>query len=516
MPPKPISFMEGAIMFQSTIRVGGVLAALLISTAAQAQITAEQVWQNWRDASTTYGQTMTAASEARQGDTLVISGLQVSSTFEGGGFTSKIDTVNFRELGDGTVEVTMSPEYPLSFNVADDKGKVAADVLVRQPELKVIASGTPEATTYAFTAPSVKLTLEKLLVDDAPKDVTAQADLSTLAGTYVVTTGDKKGVTTTFTAGDASVDIDAKEAEAGNTFKLKGKVSNLSGKSDGMLLSSEAMGDLNAALKDGFNTKGNFAYGVGSYDFEFADPTSNGKGSATIGGGDIHYVLDSTSLGYGGTVKDVAMKLSSSDMPFPELAIGYSEGALDLLMPPTKSDTPGDFKFLVSLKDLTISDDAWNLVDPNKVLPRDPATVAVDATGTGRWLTDILNETTSEQPPAVENPIEMQTFNLNNLVLKLAGAAITGTGALTFDNTDLTTFQGMPAPTGKIDLKLTGLNGLIDKLIQLGFVPQDQAMGARMMLGLFAKPAEGGGPDDLVSTLEFKDKGFYANGQRLQ
>lgn len=503
-------------MFQSTIRVGGVLAALLVSTAAQAQVTAEQVWQNWRDASSSYGQTLTATSEARQGDTLVISGLQMSSTFEGGSFTGKIETVNFRELGDGTVEVTMSPEYPLSFNAADDKGKVAGDVLIRQPELKVIASGTPEETTYTFSAPSVKVTLEKLLVDDVEKDVKAQADVSTLAGTYVVTSGEKKGATTNFTAGDASIDIDANDTEAKNKFVLKGKISNLSGKSDGVFLAPEAMADLNAALKDGFNTNGQFAYGVGSYDFEFADATSNGKGSATIGGGDIHYTLNSTALGYGGTVKDVAMKLSSSDMPFPELAIGYSEGALDLLMPPTKSDTPGDFKFLIALKNLTISDDAWNMFDPNKVLPRDPATVEVDTTGTGRWLTDILSEAAADQPPPAENPVEMQSFNLNNLVVKLAGAAISGKGALTFDNTDLTTFQGMPAPTGTIDLKLSGLNGLIDKLIQLGFVPEDQAMGARMMLGLFAKPAEGGGPDDLVSTLEFKDKGFYANGQRLQ
>jgi hypothetical protein len=36
-----------------------------------------------------------------------------------------------------------------------------------------------------------------------------------------------------------------------------------------------------------------------------------------------------------------------------------------------------------------------------------------------------------------------------------------------------------------------------------------------MMMGLFAKPIDGQ-EDALTSTLEFKDKGFYANGQRLQ
>ncbi len=35
-----------------------------------------------------------------------------------------------------------------------------------------------------------------------------------------------------------------------------------------------------------------------------------------------------------------------------------------------------------------------------------------------------------------------------------------------------------------------------------------------MMMAMFAKA--GAAPDELTSTLEFKDKGFYANGQRLQ
>jgi hypothetical protein len=99
--------------------------------------------------------------------------------------------------------------------------------------------------------------------------------------------------------------------------------------------------------------------------------------------------------------------------------------------------------------------------------------------------------------------------------VRAAGAEVTGKGAFTFDNTDTTTFPGIPAPTGTLDLRIVGANTLIDKLIQLGFLPEDQAMGARMMMGLFAKPVEGEA-DTLTSTLEFKDKGFYANGQRLQ
>ena len=85
----------------------------------------------------------------------------------------------------------------------------------------------------------------------------------------------------------------------------------------------------------------------------------------------------------------------------------------------------------------------------------------------------------------------------------------------TFDNTDLTTFDGMPAPTGEVNLSLVGGNGLLDKLIAMGLVPEEEAMGMRMMMGMFAVP--GDGEDTLNSKIEVKGDGqILANGQRIK
>jgi hypothetical protein len=74
--------------------------------------------------------------------------------------------------------------------------------------------------------------------------------------------------------------------------------------------------------------------------------------------------------------------------------------------------------------------------------------------------------------------------------------------------------MGMPMPLGAIDLKLVGANGLMDKLVTMGLMPQDQAMFARMMMGLYAVPA---GEDEMTSKIEFKEGGeILANGQRIQ
>ena len=49
----------------------------------------------------------------------------------------------------------------------------------------------------------------------------------------------------------------------------------------------------------------------------------------------------------------------------------------------------------------------------------------------------------------------------------------------------------------------------------MGLLPEEQAMGARMMMGLFAVP--GDQPDSLKSKVEFTQDGqVLANGQRLK
>ena len=61
-----------------------------------------------------------------------------------------------------------------------------------------------------------------------------------------------------------------------------------------------------------------------------------------------------------------------------------------------------------------------------------------------------------------------------------------------------------------------GGDELMDKLVTMGLVPEEQMMGMRMGLALFAKPAEGN-PDQLTSEVEFREGGqIFANGQQIK
>ena len=49
----------------------------------------------------------------------------------------------------------------------------------------------------------------------------------------------------------------------------------------------------------------------------------------------------------------------------------------------------------------------------------------------------------------------------------------------------------------------------------MGLIPQEQALGARMMLGMFSRPVAGE-EDTVTSAIEFRDKRLYVNGQLLR
>lgn len=513
MPPS-IFLMRGFKMTHVPTRFAGVLALLLMSTSAQAQVTADQVWQKWKDMTASFGQTITTASEERQGDTLVISGLAFATENEGGSVSGTIEKVNLRELGDGTVEITMSPEYPMTVvNQDPESGKVVINLTVRQPDLKVIASGDDAETAYDLAAPSVKVTVKDVTVADKPFDLKLDVDVTALAGKYLMSGGDAGQMTSNLTADGAGLKLAVNDPDSSSVFNMTANVTQLAGTSTSAMAGAD-MTNMAEALAAGFSANGDFTYGKMDLAFDGNEAGSTGAVKATLDGGNMTFAMDKEHMQYGGASKNLALTASGSDIPFPELAIKYADAAFNFVMPVLKSETPGDFAVLTRIVDLTISDEVWDMADPGKQLPRDPATVVIDTKGKANWLVEIMDETAAAAMAENEVPAQIHALDIVDLTLKAVGAEVTGTGNLTFDNSDLVTFQGMPAPTGKVNLKITGANALLDKLIAMGLVPEDQAMGARMMMGLFAKQGEG--EDTLTSELEFKEKGFYANGQRLQ
>ena len=511
---------------------GSTALVMTLAAPAMADVTPEQVWENWLALLQGNGQTVTTESVARDGDALVVTGLTLGIAQEGVTGEGTIEEMVFTDQGDGTVAITMSENYPISLTFdppADEAGGEPTTITidVTQPGLTILASGDTAETSYDFTAPTLTIALGSIEgVAAEAIDTTAKAVLTNVTGTYLFAAGEGEDaasdLTSNFAAQNMTLTISGTdpdpspaEGEAGagpSTVKVNMTVADITGTTNGTLLSAAAMADMAAALQAGFATEGTINAGATTYDMEVTDATGLTKITGTGASSNLGFAMDATRLSYSAGAKGVAMTMSAPTIPFPQVNINYGEAAFNFLMPVGPTPEPADFAFVTRIVDLTVSDEIWAIFDPTAQLPRDPATLVIDTKGTAKLTTNLMDPTAMEAMGDAP-PGELNSLDITELRAKIAGAELTGTGALTFDNTDLVTYGGMPAPTGKIDLKLVGGNTLMDKLVQMGLLPEDQAMGFRMMLSMFANAT---GEDELSSVLEFKDGGFFANGQQLQ
>lgn len=486
----------------------GFAAAFSSGTAAWADVTAEAVWQDWTSYYAELGQTVSTGSQGRQGDTLVITDAIFASNVESGSFTATIADLRLRETGDGRVEVTLSNEVPMRILSKPATGEALDAALnLTQSGLRLIVSGTPGDMIYAIAAPQMGLAVDSLIVNDKPVPLKVDIALSGNNGTYGTRKNGGRDVTSQFSAQSATFDIAASNPDGTGSLTASGRFDALTTESRAFFPEAVNMADMNAALQAGFRADGRFGYGGGSYRMAFKDSAEAVDATSSGEGGEVRFAMSKDGLNYGGESRASRLAMTIASLPVP-IEASIARSAFNMVLPVSKSEAAAPFAMMISLVDVTVSDGLWNLFDPGVQLPRDPATLTIDLSGMAQMLIDIMDPaaaaTSGDQVPG-----KLESLNLNELTLSAAGAALTGQGAATFDNSG-----PVPKPLGAVDLKLVGGNALIDKLVAMRLLPDEQAMGARMMLGLFAVVS---GEDTLTSKIEFKaDGGIYANGQRIQ
>lgn len=497
---------------------GATALALVLSTQSALSLTPEEAWASWQSMSAAAGQTITAAGTARNGDTLVVSGIEVGMTVpDGPVIASTIPEVGFRDLGDGSVEITYPPAYDVKLTAPEGEDAGSATLVVGQEEMKVIASGTAEAPRFDFTAKALTVTAKDVTDPDGkPVDVSGGLTLSGLTGSYAASpSGDGQGYESDFSAASMALAVKGSEPERNTTFDIDLTVAELKFGGTSVMVAPELMaaGNMSAALAAGFMVDGSYSTGPIALT---VDATENGKPGhveVALAGSSAHVKLDAQRMDYAFGVTGGSVNANGFDIPMPMVEGAFAEIAYGVAMPVAKATEPSDFSALFKMVDVTMSEDLWNMFDPGAALRRDPVSVILDLDGTGAWSVDILDPAVQMDGP--EMPVKLFSLDLTQVLAKAAGAQVAATGALTFDNSNLASYGGFPAPEGKVTVTLDGINALMDALVAIGAVSQDDVMGARMGLAMMAKP--GAGPDQLVSEIEFRAGGsLFVNGVQMQ
>ena len=486
----------------------------LMAGPALADVTAGQVWTDWKSLFESYGMTLTTEGESMSGDTLTVSGITLASDLAPeGSFSWSFGDIAFRELGNGTVDISLPETMPFSMDVTDASGEMAnISMVIRQPGLKLVASGDENATRYDYDAPEVSVGEISIDATDIPEDFDMVFDMMARGNTgfIEVASGDLRSYDSVTETDSLSLEMafSVPEGDEAGSMTINFEMADMRQETTGQIGQVAMDMSLSDMIAGGMRQQGVATYGPSNYTVNADIPDGAFQMAAAAEGGTLDISIDEDGISYGGTNAASTMTFASDAMPLPPLSFSVGETEARVTIPVVPGEEQQDLGFVIKLVDLSVDDMLWNMIDPGESLPRDPATLIIDLGGQVTVSEDFTAPEFAENADAP--PGQINALNVNELVLSIAGAEFTGDGQFTFNND-----MGMPMPAGVANLSLTGANALMDKLVVMGLLPQEQAMGARMMMGMFARP--GDGEDSLVSTIEMKEDGsILANGQRIK
>ncbi|SFS89424.1 hypothetical protein SAMN04488040_2301 [Sulfitobacter marinus] len=508
----------------NTILGGSALALLSAVQSVSADITPKDVWQDWRSYMQGTGYQLTG-NENIAGDTLTVTDIRLESGAQGGQGETVIsmNTLSFEQNPDGSVAVIFPALMPVSVEAASgvgDTDTVRLSVTLTQSGHEMLVRGTPTNMSNTYSAETVGLSIDQLTVGDETLDANtlqmtiAMQDVESETNS---TLGAMRTYTQTASVGAITYDLNFKNPDEPATFAIQGKSADLTVKGKSLLpLTLGQVTDVAELLRAGMDASATITVGNATMTANIKDPNSGDMAIAIAAeDGTLTVETSADGISYAGTREGMTVSVQPPEFPFL-LSFAMENSAFNLTAPAIKSDTPQHFALGLNLSGFTMSDMVWGMLNPQGSLPRDPASISLDMTGTATMLTDYMNmQNAGQMAGAMEMPARPESIKLNSLIIDALGARLTGLGAATFENADPTAQHSTLKPAGAVDFKLVGGNTLLNTLVDSGLLPAQTAMGARMVMAMFAVP--GDGDDTLETKLEFTRSGaILANGQRIK
>lgn len=463
---------------------------------AMAQLSAKQVWETWRGISATFDQNISAGNAVTRGNTLHLEDVRITSEAEGFRMEIRIPNIDLTEQPDGSVAVTASPAFPMELDFNPDGRSLNRSVWLVEGVMDILVSGTPEAIRYSDSAEEIRMSIQSMHVEGEERDISLVLTLSGYETTALLQLHDSMAIDATGSLQRLALNLSGSDPADGFDLRFDMVLADLetSVRLAGIELLETHQNTPSEAFAQGARFDIALHHGAGGYGFELSD-----RGAVTVShmqfeSGGFEARMDDGAMHFALHAGPMRVGMEGADMPFP---VGYAldDFHLSFDMPMLASTTPVPFGVLARVSGLRFPEPMWDALDPQARLSRDPAALELDIGGTGRWNYQIMD---MDAPPLGIEPGVLSSLALNRLRLSLLGAELQGIGGLQMDEA-----AGTPAQ-GRIELSLTGANRVLDALQELEIIAADEAMFARMMLVMMARPT---GEDSYSSTIAVDDSG---------
>jgi hypothetical protein len=496
-----------------------LIAAMTVfpATASFADVTPEEVWDNWQLFGTSMGQSIEARLE-QNGDTLIAHDVVMGMSAISGDFMSlegTIPKIIFAGKRGGTVEITIPEPITYTTSIKADTTRAIAPLDLRSTatfDSTLIASGSAANMTYEILSGTMTYVTEKQVKDGI---ALVPEQIVTALGIQGTMTQSKDGdmITTDMDIEAEAVSVlsDGTTDDMTNQSSFKAAPVSVSGNfTNSMTALDDQMGYLKSLNGTGIYNIGNTVFetttGTAAQMMHIVGETQEASIAATLSDG---------SLNYTGSSSKTEIVADGSAIPFPQVDFGIGRAEFGVTLPYLASAEAKPAGIKLSLENLRLPDIAWMMLDPQGQMPHDPATLRLDLSGNMVSDIDLLNpQVMLDMAEDTKMPVQPIDLTLNELFLSVAGATLSGSGEALFAQRPVAGMTALPFETANATLTLTGGNALIDTLAQTGLIQPQMSMTAKLMLGMFARQDEGA--DSYISDIEItQDGALTVNGQPL-
>ncbi|RYG91112.1 hypothetical protein EU803_08405 [Loktanella sp. IMCC34160] len=496
-----------------------LFAALSFGMPALAEVTADDVWTNMQAQTRAMGATLTA-KQSRTGETVTVEAQTIAWTLPEGIGSLTLTAPGFAmvEQGDGTVQILYQATQTYRMDLVIEGDTATLDVRMDGATPHMTASGDPGDITYSVhVAGGMTAAVSTHAPGEAPVTIDVVVEGGEAEIQYRVTEGPLLAI-----AGQATSLPGRFDAEMQMGAEVAGTVFGTVGGAESSFelnLPSDGFDILNvaAALRAGLSLDLKSALESSDYtvnlDF-YGQPFSEER--RWSGANHAHFSLDENRLFYDASGVDAGIVMKGENEFDSPVDIAFEAAAASALLdiPVSGRDDPQPFALRFSFDGLRMGPGLWSLFDPAKAIPRDPASIDLDLSGMVRNRVDLLNFRQFVGDVSGLPEPELISLALSRFAMTGAGTATEATGAFTFDNTDIETFDGLPRPEGAATYEISGVEGLIDTLLSMGAIAQEDALGARLGLGMVTDSV---GEDQYRGAVEINEQGHaIVNGQRMR
>ncbi len=296
------------------------LATLITTSAALADITPLQVWDDWQTLMDSTG--VEARFEQSVSDGILTINNLTFTTKESESESDtvvKLGSLVFQEQGDGSVLVLLPTDAPIV--MSSDNAQITINQ--SHKDLSLIVSGAPKDLTYTYKASELTLTLVEILEGGKKIDsLSANITLGGISGsTHSIDTGLRR-VVQELAIGSVSYKLDYSAVDEDTTLSSHGTLTDLKGGFDVAIPENQDTGTMQEVMEAGFAAKGDFEYSDITTSFAMKQrgdvtnamlSTERGGLDMVIGGGEDNKLEMSQSIAFGPTKTHVDIDIASKD-----------------------------------------------------------------------------------------------------------------------------------------------------------------------------------------------------------